>query len=777
MTVVIIIDKCGVEEAGTGIMVQASHEIYLARKRIREHLLNSDADSELRVIIKPDYQIRFADFIGLEGIVYRVIEPHIEFAIKFGIPVPEWLTNDWIKKLNILDIKSEQNEFLDRQNDVTGWILYCLDTRLIQPNSWDDFCACLFNSPLPLADLLTIRTVRERISFPLQVFFKSLTAAERFLEACSRHSNAGCALIHYGQQQIYEQVRNWLVQHQFDFPLPARFETAELLNSIPLITLSEEQAGTKILNELSKILEEAFYGLDENRCTLESFTTLLVGDWPTLFDKLIVVLPSKKTSLATQEFLDLLAAFKCSKAADLAKHIRDHLTACEPLPEQANIESATHWLTQYLSYAKRRFMADQEPDEASSDSFSRWFIQQQPRIARSALDWRSISKAITRYLQQPDTRVIVCMVDALSALHSEEVINLLKDSGNLEGFTVKENIVLAPYPTLTEVGKHAVLTGKAVTETTGTPENRLFTVYGHLLPETEAIHVIKSWNDKNSAIPSKTRLLIYFENRLDDRLHGNTRYSRFAEDVTVITKQLVKEINQWITKTRRHGLEPVLIITADHGLTCINNQTELSAQDHEEAECLERTIRFKTRVLERTGYYRIDSGGSTYLMPQSRTRLAGKNPLTHGGVTPEELAIPFIVLQQDNQPVRVSGPINLALRDKNAHPRYRGWDIHMNLTCYSPIQQVSISAIAPFIGEYKLGDRPESSNEIPFTLPLSANIPQTGLVQVEFLVTLHRPDLQAHEELRFSLPVNFQNSAITGLVERTEATEAFNGMF
>ncbi len=777
MTVILIIDKCGMAEAGTGIQVQVSHDIYQARQRIREHLLSHDADTELMVNIKPDYQIRFADFIGLEGVLYRVLEPHTEFAIKFGIPVPEWLTDDWIKRLNLLNTETESNNTFDLHNDATAWILYSLDTRLITPENWDDFCACLFSSPLPLADLLTITAVREKISIPLQVFFKSVTAAERFLEACSRHSNVGSALIHYGQQQIYEKVRNWLIQHQFDFPLPARLETAELLNSIPSITLSEQQAGTNILNDLSNILEEAFYGLDENRCNPEAITKLLVGDWPTLFDKLLAVLPSKKTSLATQAFLDSLASFQCSKAMDLTKSIRDYLTACEPLPEHANIEVASHWLNNYLNYARRRFMADQEPDEASSDSFSRWFLQQQPRITRSSLDWRNVSKTIARYLQRPDTRVIVCMVDALSALHNEEVIKLLRELGNLEGLTLQENIVLAPYPTLTEIGKQAVLTGKPVTETTGTPENRLLAAYGHLLPEAEAIHVIKSWNDKNSAIPQKTRLLIYFENRLDERLHGNSRYSRFAEDVTVITKQLVKEINQWITKTRRQGLEPVLIITADHGLTCINHQTELSAQDREDAECLERTIRFKTRVLERSGYYRIDSGGSTYLMPQSRTRLSGKNPLTHGGVTPEELAIPFIVAQQDTHPVRPTGAINLVLRDKNAHPRYAGWDIHLNLTCYSSVQQISISVLAPFTGECKLGDRLEPSNEIPFSLALSANIPQTGLVQVEFVVVLYRSDLQAHEEARFTLPVNFQNAIITGLVEKTEATEAFNGMF
>jgi len=362
------------------------------------------------------------------------------------------------------------------------------------------------------------------------------------------------------------------------------------------------------------------------------------------------------------------------------------------------------------------------------------------------------------------------MVDALGATHSGQVIDILKSKVNLESIIPEVDFLLAPYPTLTEIGKNAVLTGRSVNETNGSVQDRLFQSYNNVLESNALIHVIKSWNERSDLIDEKTRLLVYLENRIDDRLHGCVSYSKLQKDVDVIITQLAIEISKWITLSNRHGLDPVIIITADHGLTYISNKVDSLPSDVPEATITDRALAFSHVPPAQNGYLRHQNGGRHYLIPLSRVRLQGQSPLTHGGLTPEELLIPFITLRK-----RVGTPSTLQIttQGEKAHAYQKGWQLELTLNAPFPSHNIKLVAQAPFMGRAGPFGPMQQGEKINITLPIQSGISQEGLVQVGLMITFYRPDLNANEQHYVTLPIRFPPS----MIDSDDEAKAFNDMF
>lgn len=772
MTVIFVFDKYGIDEA-PAITVDAEG-LFDIRARIRAHLLNPDEKPCLRVRMPPEYRQRFADFIGFNGVECLFIEPRSEFAKKFNIAVPSWLTDALLATLGLGKIPADIPNPVDADEDITGWILYLLDSALVQPESWLAFCKALRNPLFSANNLLSITEVRERLAQSLQVFISSRTTVNLFLEKCTTYPAPELALMHWGRQQAYERLREFTTRHNISHPLPPRIESAEFLNSLPLLQISEDEAGSNLVDDLISLLEEMLLSIEDGKSQANCLSELVLADWPKVFVFLQERMAEARIPLASLELAEAVGRYPSYEAMALTEVIRQQLSSCNPLPERADIETTKLWIKEYLEYALRRFLLGQEPDEKASSSFSSWVLQQQARISRSDLDWRCVANAIHEQLQRPETRVIVCMVDALSAIHNAQILAILHEKLSQDGLALEGHYVIAPYPTLTEIGKNAVLTGKPATETNGPRENCIYQAYKDKLEDSSTIHVIKSWNDRNQIVPKQTRLLIYLENRLDERLHGCTDYGKFHKDVEVIVQQLAKEINRWIKQSHNQGFEPVVIITADHGVSYINHLASLQWMESAPGICGERFMESSGPAPSWGDFNKVEAGGKNYLIPLHRVRLKGDIPLCHGGLTPEELLIPFIILRK-NCLSPISEPLLQLTQKKQGAVivKEAKWHLELMLQASCTAHNVRLEAQPPFRGSSGPYGPLQKGEAIPIAFGLEADIHQEGLLNVDLSVTFFRPENTSSERLHLKLPISFP----ARLLEKDAGAAAFDDMF
>ncbi len=770
--VVLVFDQYGIDE--TPAIIATIDQLQTLREQIDRHLRTGKMDC-LRIRLKPEYRQRFADFIGLRGVDCLDFEPCAEFAKRFGFAAPPWakapnlarlLTNPILFKERAAGASNAEDE----GGDSTFCILKLVNPDLTRPENWASLCAALADPLLAEFGWLAMDEVMQRIEMSAAPFLQA-DAAKWFVGRVASFAVPAEALVHLARQRFCEHLRGYTQGHRLSHALPARIEPSEFLNALPAWPVNESDAGQKLVDDWLAVLELATHAIEAGSLPVSELAGLAVVDWPSVIDALERHLAEHRR-LATVELAGALNGLGSEPAVRLAATIREQLASCEALPENADTETTRLWLKSYLDYARRRFTAEQEPDEFVSMSFSSWVLRQQARIARSPMDWRHVARIIGEQLRDKDTRVIVCMVDALSALYNAQVRDTVHDFASSDDLVVEENFLIAPYPSLTEIGKNAVLTGKPSDQTSGTVENRLYQTFEHAPVTLDEICLLKSWESRDQIIPKQTRLLVYLENRIDDRLHDCASYSKFNADVEVIVRQLGKEIKRWTDQTRRHGLEPVVLITADHGVTYIREVE--SAASGTTGKCNDRCIDFPSRPNGREDFEITEAGGKHYLIPLRRVRLQGGTPMAHGGLTPEELLIPCIVMRRPFSPaIPLKPPLQIRLGKEKAITLDGGWQLCLVLQSHCDAHTVRIEASPPFRG--KAGPygplQKGKQEEIPFAL--QTDLPQEGLVQVELTAKFSRPDLHSTETLFFKLDVLFPPR----LLEKSDAVAEFENMF
>ena len=761
MSVVLVFDKYGIDD--TPAVVATLDQLQSLREQIDRHLRTAEAGC-LRIRMKPEFRPRFADFIGLRGVDCLDIEPRTEFFKRFGVTAPSWTANPALVKLLTL----ARPDLCESEN-TAEWMLKFLDPALAFPESWTSLCVALANPLLAEFFWLGVDAVRQRIEQSAGLFLQT-DAANWFVGRIAAFSRPDEALVHLGRQRLCEYLRGFTHRHGMTYALSARVEPSEFLNALPHWPITESAAGEKLISDWLSVLDMASHAAEAGSLPASELAGLAVCGWPRFIAALEAHLAEYRR-LATVELADALDGLGCESAARLALTIREQLATCEPLLDNADIETARVWLKNYLDYALRRFKAEQEPDEAVSMSFSSWVLRQQARISRSSMDWRYVARTIEERLRAKDTRVIVCMVDALSALYNAHVSETVHTLASGDDLSVEEDFLIAPYPSLTEIGKNAVLTGKPSDQTSGTVENRLYQTFQHTLIRLDEIHVLKSWESRDEPIPTQTRLLVYLENRIDDRLHECVNYTKFHAEVEVIIKQLGKEIKRWTAQSRKHGLEPVVLITADHGVSYIR-EVESAARDNS-GSYGERSIAFSSRPIWREGFEIAEAIGKHYLIPLRRVRLQGGTPLAHGGLTPEELLIPCIIMRRPSSATPFKSPLQIRLDKEKAITLDGGWLLNLVLESHCIAHTVRIEAIPPFRGKAGPYGPLQKGGQTEVRFNLQTDWPQEGLTQVELTITFSRPDRHSAETLFFNLDVFFPPR----LLEKNDEVADFENMF
>ena len=320
----------------------------------------------------------------------------------------------------------------------------------------------------------------------------------------------------------------------------------------------------------------------------------------------------------------------------------------------------------------------------------------------------------------------------------------------------------------------AVITGKNVTELPSQSETAIRQHYAKYLAVPDALKIAKSWKDFKDNLEKDTELLICFENRIDERLHGCTRFDKHRQDVEIIAKQLARHINDWMIDAAQLQREVVVLITADHGVTSIAQQQAIVS---DLGEMGERTIKVKqqlTEIPEDFEFFpQVKEASCGYLVPKKRVRTGGNTPLAHGGLSPEEVLIPFITISKG---IPLTFETILELKPENSHCLIINGRWQTNLTLIShavPLTQIKIVAKNPFSGEAgPIGPlRVHETKSV--RLSLTSSIEQSGQVQVPVSIRYYRSDTQVTENLENLLTLHLSPP----MLEKDEKTNAFDKMF
>lgn len=526
---------------------------------------------------------------------------------------------------------------------------------------------------------------------------------------------------------------------------------------MPLLPLPENE-GQSLKEKFLLVLNSLSRKILAQEIPPTALTDLLFVDWDSVWtelEHLIELYPS----LINETLAQKVATFNSPVAIALAEKLTQNTY---PLLEQsASIEEALAWSTGYFDYCRAAFLYKQPLDEAINSSFSDWLLNQSARIARSKTDWRHCAEQIQEFLHA-DYVVVVVMVDALSALNQEILLAELQSLTEYEHLILRSELLFAPLPTITAVGKMAVLTGKPTTQLPCDQETALRETYQRFLPEPQMLKVVRSWKESTEHLENQTNLLVYFENRLDERLHECASFEKHQADLKPISSQIKTSIQRWTKDAQSLGRDIVFFITADHGMTVTQN---LYAGE-KLGDIDGRVFKLNTAVDLPEGFVKI----ADYAVPKLRLRLTPNALLTHGGLTPEEVLIPFISLvSKPPQPTKT--PLEVGLSAQTCKKiGSKQWQLEVTLIASLAVDSINLNLAAPFSGKATI-DSLRANKSQNLLLNFSSEQEQEGLTELTLLLSYHYAG--AFEENQKLLSVQFPVS----LLEKDTNTQNFEDMF
>ena len=763
MSVLFVIDLFGIDNQEAVIAERSPVAIEQLKQRINQHLKNNDF-SVLRIRFNNEALFnRFSYFQGLDGVLpVKHLIPRAIYRDLVNEALPDWLTDELIMQLGLL--KGQSEIAVDSDNLIDKIFRSC--NADIFTEDFLLYTDVLQEQSKAFWQLLSIPDVQLRLIENLQRIFKfNETLATLFIHHLLKAKSAVDFFTLLAYQQHQELLRKSFTVLQLSLPLPARSLPMELL-SLPIISL-EEKSAKELLNKNLKALEDLCRKIEKEQREATEIAHLIIAPWPRVLDKL-TFLVNRNSRFISNELKIKLEGFNDRESKKLVKKITEQieLSRFGPLSDTTPTNEVVTWSKGYFEFIHQQFSTKQQVDEVLNLSFSNWLLKQSARVARSDNDWRVFSKRVNDFLAQ-DYLVVICMVDALSALHQDLILESAKAIDHL---SVASETLFAPLPTLTEIGKMALITGTATCNLPSDQESAIRETYGAYLPEKDSLKLFKSWKSAANSdhIDEKTNLVVFLENRIDERLHECVDYEKHRADVSVILNQMMGAIDNWKKDAAYMNRDVVFLITADHGMTV----TQANYQGEKLGEGKERVFKVASDYADdHDDFGLVHPGGSyAYLIAKNRMRLADNALLSHGGITPEEVLIPFVTLSSRQSEV-IKTPLELVIFSKNAQRlKEKSWQITVELNAKVAVNNISIKFIDPLMGEESVVAIPENGSQ-RLVLNFSSHNEQSGLI--EFSLELSYDREGAHE-------VNLKDYSCVlpePLIDKDEKTQGFEDMF
>ena len=776
MSIQLIVDCFGIDTEDALVVGKTDDEINALRLKVHEHLAaKTPTLLRLRLTVMALHK-HFKTFEGMNDVLpTKYLIPRLLLAERLKIQLPDWLNDELIVAFDLLknvDFVIENNQPFEAQ------FLMACDAELVSGNDFYVFIAALKKQPAIFAELLTIESIKTPLISHLTSLKIHPDFAEVFINELAKSSAIETFLENFAYQQHLHFLRQKTRDYGLNFALPAQTFSTDLLAALPLLPLLESQAK-QLPADLNEILKIVARKILHKTIEPKALAEFVIADWESVWMELNLLCDESPSVMTTELLKTVGATLVVAHQYDnfdngnvvvlvggdkptplrLIEKIENYLSCSHyrPLSPNASVEDTLDWSVGYFDYCRAAFLNKQTLDESINVSFTEWLISQTSRIARSESNWRVCSAQIQNYLDS-GYLVVVTVIDALSALNQDILLNEL---ATLDHLTIIPDTLFAPLPTLTEIGKLAVLTGKPTHSLSNNSENALQQTY------QTPLKIIKSWDDKDADKPitEQTNLVVFFENRIDERLHDATSFEKHRADIKPIVRQLKRSIQSWLKDAAHRDV--VFFITADHGMTVTNGRYSGEPL----GETKDRIFKLKSCETLPNDFVLVNQDSKDdYAVPKTRMGLTDA-VLAHGGLTPEEVLIPFIKLvcptfEANKLPVETEMVGDcLRLSDKF-------WAIELRLTASVQVETVRLSLESPFKLETREPiDIIRAQKSHTVTLKFRADCEQEGLIVLDLGLQFERSG--ARETTKKSLPVNFPPS----FLNHDKGAQNFEDMF
>jgi hypothetical protein len=506
-------------------------------------------------------------------------------------------------------------------------------------------------------------------------------------------------------------------------------------------------------------------------------------------------------SLDTDTLVKLESHYATVLAADYTGSLRERLQALVPpslVPAPTPRELATlslpaqyqrwqQWAT--TSFIPYKFWLDQLPDhteeqltavEKPATEYGDWlFNNYASLLSHSSISTnRSVRSQIADLLTAPGSRVLWLIIDGFPVAY----LPLLREALALHGINqVHIDYILAPLPTITEIGMPALLNGLRPDDPAFIPHpnytdalERAF--LGHSVAQSSAVGKFQQ------KMTADTDLCCLHWWELDQFLHKPQHHIKGTR-TEYIRRKLHEYIGEMADELRRiPSRKTRLVISTDHGATrCLRNKSGISNHKINEASTAkhERCVKLEGKLLNEKEHLDAEE---TYFLPPALThnpnpwviargyRYFGSNDhgYRHGGLTPEETIIPLVVAEIG---AFVLKPLRLTYLE--TRPLVLG-----NTLTNAAFLIQNPNDFAVELTGIRLSEDPKASTELVVELTASAKLP----VKLTFKLPRSMPVSQGQVTITVALSYNVQGESHTNrlpisiMLPTSELDDAFGDL-
>ena len=731
-----------------------------ARTQIVQFLSNSD-DAQLNVLLRSHAVLkRMDDLLTINGVKpLKVLNPRQLLSEKLGFQIPVWLCDSAIARLNLLknnQLKIDKLFFLRDLLRVSNFELFKVTT-------FEKFMLFISYQPDLFSLFLEFSPFKEELTRYLELELNVEKSVAIELVDIFNNSNSvidSLHLISYNQAIfLLKKIAN---ENNIAFASPPT-EVPNSIACLPLINLysSESDLEAKFVDILVALI---------GSCPPEEIANkiqkLVIYPWQKLLQTLESAV-SSNPQCNSEALIKRLQVLNSSESIKLATKLQMilNLGSLGPVNSGADIKTVVDWSYRYFDQIRVEFEAESlEYETELANSFGDWLISQSSRVEKSKFDWRQVSESIKKSLEQEQITVVF-MIDALSQIHHKLCEDIL---GTIDNLSFQSDLVFAPLPTITKIGKKSVLTGLLPNKTSGGDLELLVNQYGSTNLTSDNILILQDWKRASSnQLTKDTKLAVVFINELDDRLHKTSTFNKHTDDTRAILKSVAKTIEKWLQISYTLGKEISFYITADHGVTSLNRHIPNSFSGKAGERVVELTT--KPEIISSDFYYLpsyTDSAG--YIVPRLRASFDKECALSHGGLTPEEVLIPFIKLSTVRDSYK-QNDFDIDISDCKV-VKNKQWKLQITMKMNCDISNLSFKTKLPFFGQASV-IKVSKSDILTIPLSLTSKHSQEGHTEIT-IICRYKKDSQQIEQ-NIDLVVDIPKT----LLKQTESSKNFGEMF